>query len=107
VATKSYNLEETMLEDDELDALYYVDESGIHGKGLFTRVAIKKGEYMGTYDGTEGVEDSGEHGLEVLENGRHVLWVEQDNGEWVGRDGQNIFRYLNHNKDTRAEFNGL
>ena len=85
-----------MLKDEELDALYYVDDSGIHGKGLYARAAIKKGEYMGTYDGPEGVE-----------NGSHVLWVEQDDGEWIGRDGQNILRYLNHHKNPHAEFNGF
>ena len=93
-----------MLEDDELDALYYVDESGIHGKGLYARAAIKKGEYLGTYDGPEGVEEGNEN---VLENGSHVLWVEQDDGRWVGRDGQNILRYLNHHTDPHAEFDGF
>ncbi|MFC1588940.1 SET domain-containing protein [Pseudomonadota bacterium] len=96
-----------MLEDDELDALYYVDDSGIHGKGLYARVSIKKGEYMGTYNGPEGVEECSEGGRQVLENGSHVLWVEQDDGEWIGRDGQNILRYLNHHKKPHAEFDGF
>lgn len=85
-----------MLADEELEALYYVDDSGIHGKGLYARVSIKKGEYMGTYDGPEGTE-----------NGSHVLWVEEDNGEWIGRNGQNILRYLNHHHQPHAEFNGF
>ena len=85
-----------MLEDEELEALYYVDDSGIHGKGLYARVAIKKGEYMGTYDGPEGVE-----------NGSHVLWVEEDDGKWIGRNGQNILRYLNHHQTPHAEFRGF
>ena len=85
-----------MLDDIGLEALYYVDDSGIHGKGLYARVAIKKGEYMGTYDGAEGVE-----------NGSHVLGVEEEEGEWIGRNGQNILRYLNHHKKPHAEFNGF
>ena len=92
-----------MFDEDELDARYYVDGSGIHGKGLYARVAIKKGEYMGTYDGPEGVEEGGN----VLENGSHVLWVEEDDGTWTGRNGQNILRYLNHHKKPHAEFNGF
>ncbi|MDH5710085.1 MAG: SET domain-containing protein [Gammaproteobacteria bacterium] len=92
-----------MLEDSELETLYYVDDSGIHGKGLYARVPIRKGEYMGTYNGPEGYEE----GDEVLENGSHVLWAEQDNGEWVGRDGQNILRYLNHSPVPHAEFEGF
>lgn len=85
-----------MLEDEELEARYYVAESGIHGKGLYARIAIKKGEYMGSYDGPESAE-----------NGSHVLWVEGDDGEWIGRDGQNILRYLNHQKTPHAEFRGF
>lgn len=85
-----------MLETEELDALYYVEESGIHGKGLYARVAIKKGDYMGSYDGPE-----------VVDNGSHVLWVEEEEGEWIGRDGQNLLRYLNHSKKPHAEFDGF
>ena len=92
-----------MLNEIELEALFYVDDSGIHGKGLYARVSIKKGEYMGTYDGPEGIEEGGN----VLENGSHVLWVEEEDGTWIGRDGQNILRYLNHNKKPHAEFNGF
>ena len=85
-----------MLEDKELEVLYYVDDSGIHGKGLYARVSIEKGEYMGTYDGPEGVE-----------HGSHVLWVEEEDGKWIGRNGQNLLRYLNHHKEPHAEFNGF
>ncbi|MCW8831113.1 MAG: SET domain-containing protein [Gammaproteobacteria bacterium] len=92
-----------MLDEVELEALYYVDDSGIHGKGLYARVAIKKGTYMGTYDGPEGVED----GSNALQNGSHVLWVEEEDGTWTGRDGQNILRYLNHGAEPHAEFNGF
>ena len=92
-----------MLEDEELAVLYYVNDSGIHGKGLYARIAVKKGEYMGTYDGPEGAEE----GNNILENGSHVLWVEEDDGTWTGRNGQNILRYLNHHKKPHAEFIGF
>lgn len=92
-----------MFGDDELDELYYVDDSGIHGRGLYTRIDIKKGKYMGTYDGPEGAET----GSNTLDNGSHVLWVEVEDGTWLGRNGQNILRYLNHNKTPHAEFIGF
>ena len=34
----------------------------------------------------------------------HVLWTEDENGEWLGRDGKNALRYLNHNTKPCAEF---
>jgi uncharacterized protein len=85
-----------MIDDKELKQFYFVDKSGIHGRGLFARVAIEQGEYMGTY-----------HGPEVEENGMHVLWVEGDDGEWRGRDGKNLLRYLNHSRTPHAEFDGF
>jgi uncharacterized protein len=85
-----------MIDDKELKQYYLVRKSGIHGKGLFARVAIEEGEYMGTY-----------HGPEVDENGMHVLWVEDDDGEWRGRDGKNLLRYLNHSSTPHAAFDGF
>jgi len=85
-----------MLTDEELEKLYYAKESQIHGTGLYAREKIGKGSYMGEYDGPE-----------VTENGSHVLWVEEEDGEWIGRDGQNLLRYLNHSKKPHAEFIGF
>ena len=85
-----------MTENWELEHLYYADESDIHGKGLFARVEIIAGEYMGTYDGPE-----------ADENGSHVLWVESDGDKWVGRDGMNLLRFINHASDPHAEFYGF
>ena len=92
-----------MLEDEELEVLYYVDDSGIHGKGLYARISIKKGQYMGSYNGPEGPE----YGCNAIDNGSHVLWVEEEDGKWIGRNGKNILRYLNHHKNPHAEFNGF
>ena len=82
-----------------LSDLFYVEESGIHGKGLFARVHIMEGHFLGTYEGPETTD---------MENaGEHVLWVESDDGSWYGRDGQNILRYLNHHHEPCAEFDGF
>lgn len=74
---------------------FYVEESKIHGKGLFANMEIKAGTYLGDYEGPE-----------TTDNGMHVLWTETENGEWIGRDGINALRYLNHNKQPCAEFDG-
>ncbi len=75
---------------------FYTEKSAIHGKGLFARKHIKKGAYMGEYDGPA-----------VKDNGMHVLWVEEDDDQWVGRDGKNLLRYLNHSQSPLAEFVGF
>ena len=73
--------------------LFYVEDSAIHGKGLFAKSDISKGTYLGEYLGPE-----------TTENGMHVLWTEDEDGEWIGRDGKNALRYLNHNTKPCAEF---
>ena len=85
-----------IVENEILEQFFYVQESGIHGKGLYARVDIAKGEYLGTYDGPE-----------VTENGMHVLWVEEEDGSTSARDGQNLLRYLNHSVKPLAEFEGF
>ncbi len=85
-----------MLSDKQLDQLFYKKRSGIHGDGLFSRDKIKQGDYMGEYDGPV-----------VSENGSHVLWVEEDDEIWIGRDGKNLLRYINHSADPHAEFIGF
>lgn len=85
-----------MLSDEELHQLFYTKESGIHGNGLFARNTIRKGDYMGEYDGPI-----------VSENDSHVLWVEKYDDVWVGRNGQNLLRYINHSNKPHAEFVGF
>ena len=77
---------------------FYVDASGIHGKGLYAKVALKKGSYLGTYKGPER--------RDIDNSGPHVLWAEMEDGSWLGRDGRNILRYLNHSVKPCAEFDG-
>jgi len=85
-----------MLSDVQLEQLFYAKDSTIHGKGLYARVKFTADDYMGEYDGPA-----------VEENGSHVLWTQDDNDEWIGRDGQNLLRYLNHSKKPHAEFRGF
>ncbi len=79
-----------------LDELFYVMESNIHGKGLFARQPILQESYLGSYDGQM-----------TRENGMHVLWVQESDGEWIGRDGENLLRYINHTATPNAEFDGF
>ena len=85
-----------MTDDKALKKLFYVKDSEIHGKGLFAKAKIKKGTYMGSYDGPK-----------TKKNGMYVLWVDEGDGEWIGCDGKNLLRYINHNKKPCAEFDGL
>lgn len=87
------------MKSPKLSDLFYVDESGIHGKGLYARVALKKGSFLGTYKGPERID--------IDNSGPHVLWAEMDDGSWLGRDGRNILRYLNHSRKPCAEFDGF
>ncbi|MGD8514830.1 MAG: SET domain-containing protein-lysine N-methyltransferase [Granulosicoccaceae bacterium] len=74
----------------------FVGESHIHGKGLFAKTNIKKNTYLGEYLGPL-----------VKDNGMHVLWVEDEKDKWIGRDGQNQLRYLNHSSKPNCEFDGF
>jgi SET domain-containing protein len=71
-----------------------VEESPIHGHGLFARRPIAKDEYIGTYEGPATQTD-----------GMHVLWLwNEDNGRWEGIDGQNEMRFLNHSSNPNADW---
>lgn len=74
----------------------YSGPSGIHGRGLFACKPIKKGEYIGTYEGPQ-----------ATRNGTYVLWVYEDGKEPIGRSGRNLLRYLNHELPSKAEFDGF
>ena len=75
----------------------YVADSAIHGKGLFADIAFKPGEYIGRYEGRE-----------TDENGTYVLWVQQSITEdtWLGYDGTNDLRFLNHSRAPNCELDG-
>lgn len=87
---------DTLVHNNQLRARLKVQRSTIHGRGLFARQRICRGEYLGTYDGPR-----------VRKNGMHVLWVEDRPGRWIGRDGRNMLRYLNHSIEPNVEFDGF
>lgn len=77
--------------------LCYVADSSVHGHGLFARDDIPSGTWIGHYDS-----------VETQQNGMHVLWVEGDEeGDWVGYDGNNELRFLNHDNQPNGEMDGL
>jgi len=76
----------------------YVAESPIHGRGCFARRSLRKGEWIGSYEGEPTMQDS-----------TYVLWVDEGGDEaedWRGIDGCNDLRYMNHRARANAEFVG-
>ena len=69
--------------------------SPIHGNGAFATRPISAGERIGEYTGSPSAED-----------GTYVLWVEGDDGEYRGIDGDNELRWLNHSSSPNVEFDG-
>jgi SET domain-containing protein len=92
---KSRSLPEAQ-QNPNLTKLFHAKESRIHGEGLFARIKIHADQYLGSYDGRT-----------THENGMHVLWVQEASGEWIGRDGENLLRYINHATSPNAEFDGF
>lgn len=70
--------------------------SKIHGKGLFAKISIPKGMYIGFYEGPV-----------AKKNGSHVLWATMEDGTEIGRSGKNKLRYLNHSNRPNSEFDGF
>lgn len=79
-----------------LGNIVYRAPSTIHGNGLFAKVSIEEGAYIGTYEGPNAKRD-----------GTYVLWVFEEDREPVGRSGRNLLRYLNHQDEGNAEFDGF
>jgi uncharacterized protein len=72
---------------------FYVDESSIHGRGLFARKRIERGERIGKYRGRKTDTD-----------GTYVLWIEGKNETYHGIDGTTDLRFVNHSAKPNAEF---
>ncbi len=79
-----------------LGDIVYKAPSKIHGNGLFAKIGINKGDYIGTYEGPTAKRD-----------GTYVLWVFEDGKSPEGRSGRNLLRYLNHHDEGNAEFDGF
>ena len=74
----------------------YAADSPIHGRGLYAAEPMAAGDHVGRYEGQR-----------TEENGMHVLWVEGEQpGDWIGYDGTNLLRFLNHSKHPNAELDG-
>ena len=71
------------------DSLVYVDDSAIHGKGLFAKTFIPSGAVIGVVQGRPTKTD-----------GAHVLWISEDNGIHVLCD----LRYINHSDNPNAAY---
>lgn len=82
--------------DERLRDRVHKAPSPIHGTGCFARRAFAAEEYIGTYEGPLAKRD-----------GTYVLWVYQEGQAPVGRSGRNLLRYLNHQEDGNAEFDGF
>lgn len=81
--------------------LCFVADSAVHGRGLFARHDIPAEAWIGHYDGPE-----------TNQNGMHVLWVETGSDDdteegWIGYDGDNELRFLNHAKQPNGDMDGL
>jgi SET domain-containing protein len=68
---------------------FYVDDSPIHGKGLFARRRIPAGAVIGTLSGDYTTED-----------GDHVLWLDEHTGFRVSCS----LRYINHSDAPNAAY---
>jgi len=72
-----------------------VKDSPIHGKGVFAKKRIRPDSFVGVYEGER-----------TKENDTYVLWVEDDDGNEIGIDGNNDLKYLNHSSKPNAVFWG-
>ncbi len=87
------------MSDFDNNPLCLVAGSPVHGRGLFARQDIPAGTWIGHYDSEE-----------TQENGMHVLWLEAGDDaedEWIGYDGNNELRFLNHAKRPNGEMDEL
>lgn len=80
----------------DLAEFFYVAESMIHGKGLFSRKHLENGTYLGEYCGPA---------TDVVDT--YVLWAQDEQNNWIGRDGRNLLRFINHSNNPCAEFCGF
>ena len=71
------------------DSIVYVDDSPIHGKGLFAKTFIPSGTLIGVVQGRPTTTD-----------GDHVLWIDDHTGFQV----QCILRYINHSDTPNAVY---
>lgn len=81
--------------DESSNPLVVIKASAIHGRGLFARCDISRGTLIGSYEGKRTKND-----------GKYVLWLEDDAGDAYGINGRNETRYVNHSSRPNAVFEG-
>lgn len=67
-----------------------------HGSGLFARRRLRRGGYIGRFEGRSTRRD-----------GEHVLWWLDEDGVEQGLQVRNLLRFLNHSARPNAEVEGL
>jgi SET domain-containing protein len=70
--------------------LVFVKDSTVHGKGLFAKVAIKKGSVIGTLEGKS-----------VQNDGLHVLWMNDGTEKFKVT---NELKFINHHKKPNVVY---
>jgi hypothetical protein len=70
-----------------------VRESAIHGRGVFARRRLRRGQRIGRFEGEP-----------TRRNGTYVLWLIDEDGRETGIRGRNALRFLNHGRPANAEF---
>ncbi|MGI9331864.1 MAG: SET domain-containing protein [Gammaproteobacteria bacterium] len=81
------------MKEKELSPKIEVKASRVHGHGVFTREALRRGEWIGRF-----------HGKLTQRDGAHVLWVPRADGTYYGIRCTNELRYLNHARPSNCEF---
>ncbi|MFT7484926.1 MAG: SET domain-containing protein [Candidatus Paceibacteria bacterium] len=77
-----------------------VQESLIHGLGLFSAKSMRKGQTIGYYEGKR-IETEDDF------DGDHVLWIfDEEHDHEYGIDGNNETRFVNHSGTPNANFDG-
>ena len=69
--------------------------SEVHGMGVFALVDLEQDALIGRYTGAPTEVD-----------GKYVLWLEGDEGQWEGVDGTGDLRFLNHSRSPNVIFDG-
>jgi SET domain-containing protein len=92
-----------------LRGLLRVAPSKIHGRGVFAKIDISKGTYMGEYEGPKATDAE-------IDNSPNTFEVEHHGGTGSGlprsfveiREGKTILRFLNHQgRWPNGEFDGF
>ena len=92
--TAQESAEVLMIQPDD-GSLVEPRPSEVHGMGVFALVDLEQDALIGRYTGAPTEID-----------GKHVLWLEGDEGQWEGVDGTGDLRFLNHSRSPNVVFDG-